>query len=420
MRIALSNGRAFIAGKLAKRNILVENGKITEISRGKIGAEKEIECKNRVILTGAIDCHVHFRSPGLEYKEDMVSGSLAAIHGGVTTVMDMPNTLPPTITIKALEEKRSIAARDCAVNFDAYMGATENNIDEIRRAKGLKGVKLYYGSSTGNMLFNEKEKIAKLFEECKRKNIVVVAHAEDENEIAANMEKYRSRNDPAVHALIRSDIAEEKAIRELVGIAKKTGNRLHIAHLSSKKGLEAVKKAKKARLPVSCEVSPNHLFLNDADYKRLGNPIKCNPSIKTAQDQKALWQGLVKGDIDIVATDHAPHALGEKMQGYKDCPSGIAGLETMLPLLLDAAARRKIKLARAIDACCSAPARLFGWNSKGFIGEGFDADLVIVDVNRAHRVENDRLFTKALYSPFNGMKLKGFIEKTIVGGEVYG
>ena len=304
------------------------------------------------------------------------------------------------------------------------MAATEGNLPEIEKAaqKGLRAVKLYYGSTTGDILLNQTEQIKKLFNLSKKFGFVVVVHAEDEEEIKKNSLKFKSRNDPAVHEKIRTDIAEEKAIKELIKLQEKIGNRLHIAHLSSKKGLEAVKKGKKGRFgkSVTCEVTPNHLFLDDTNYKKLGNWIKCNPSIKKSSDRKALWKGMVDGSIDIVATDHAPHSPSEKAKGYWDCPSGIPGVETMLPLLLDAANRKKIPLARVVEVVCENPARIFNWPKKGHIRTGFDADIVIVDMKRQYNIENDGLFTKAGYSPFNGWKLKGFVEKTIVGGNVFG
>ena len=424
MRLALNNGKAFVDGKAAEANVLIEAGKIISVSKKKMGAEKEIDCAGRLILPAAIDVHVHFRIPGFSYKEDWISGSLAALHGGVATVMDMPNTEPPTATLAALEEKRALIAKDAAVNFDLYKAATGNNLGEIEKAcaKGLRAVKLYYGSTTGNLLMNDMGGIAELFSLAKERNFIVVAHAEDEAEIRKNEGKFRGEKNPAVHAKIRTAEAEEKAILDLIGLQAKIGNRLHIAHLSSRRGLEAVKKGKKGRhgKSVSCEATPNHLFLDSSDYAELGNLIKCNPSIKSPADRKALWSGLKSGAIDMAATDHAPHSMQEKGKGYWDCPSGIPGVETMLPMLLDAVNRKEITLARVVRAASENPAMIFRWDSKGFIREGFDADLAIVDMKRAHTVENAALFTKAGYSPFNGRKLKGFVEKTIVGGNVFG
>lgn len=422
MNLALNNGKAFIGGKLLDASILIEKGKIVQVSGHAIKAEREIDCTGKIVLPGAIDAHVHFRVPGFEYKEDWVSGSLAALHGGVTTVMDMPNTKPPTLTFSGLEEKRKIIAQNAAVNFDLYMGYNGTNLEEIKKAVGIRAVKVYFGSSTGSEAFSDLAGVKKLFELAKQSNFVVAVHAEDENIIGDNAEKYRGSKEPAVHSKIRNDVAEAKAVKALLEVQEKVGNRLHISHLSSGKGLQLVKRAKKGRFgkSISCEVTPHHLFLDSGDYKKLGNLIKCNPSIKALADRKALWKGLKSGLIDVVASDHAPHALEEKKRSYWECPSGIPGVETMLPLLLDAVLNKKIELRNVVSACCENPAILFGWGEKGFIREGFDADLVIVDPKRNLVIENEKLFTKAGYSPFNKRKLKGFVEKTIVGGTMFG
>ncbi|MBI4210596.1 MAG: dihydroorotase family protein [Candidatus Diapherotrites archaeon] len=422
--LALNNGKAFIDGRLVKANILVEEGRIARISSGAITAEKEIDCSRKIVLPGAIDCHVHFRSPGFEQKESMVSGSLAAIHGGITTVMDMPNTSPKTVTLRDWEDKKALASRDCAVAFDAYMGMTGDNLGEIRMAaeKGLRAVKVYFGSSTGSMLFGDAGKLMELFLLSREKGFVVAVHAEDDAEISRNAEKFRGRKDAAVHAKIRTGEAEAKAISALTGLQEKAGNKLHIAHISSKDGLALVKKARKGRhgSAITCEVTPHHLFLDSRGYKKSGNLMKCNPSIKSPADREALWRGLKAGDIDIVATDHAPHTPEEKARGYWDCPSGIPGVETMMPLLLDSVARGKIPLGRVVEACCEKPAEIFGWKAKGFIREGLDADIIVVDMEKTWKVDNEKLFTRAGYSPFNGRKLKGFVENTIAGGQVFG
>ncbi|MFH1391410.1 MAG: dihydroorotase [Candidatus Diapherotrites archaeon] len=422
MNLALINGKVFIKGKLVKTNILLQNGKIKKITSSKIKAEKEIDCKGKIILPGAIDVHVHFRSPGFEYKEDFFSGSLAALHGGITTIMDMPNTQPVTSTVKALEAKRKFAGKNCLTNFEIYIAALNNNLGEISKAKNIRAVKLYYGSTTGNILMNKETAIKKLFKIAKKKGFVVVIHAEDEGTIKQNEEKFKKSNNPGVHAKIRSEKAEVKAISEILSIQKKIGNKIHIAHISSEKGLALIKKAKKRKFgkQITCEVTPHHLFLDSSDYKKLGNLIKCNPSIKESKHRKALFNGLKNGTIDIVATDHAPHSFKEKKQGYWKVPSGIPGEETMLPLLLDTVNKKQISLKRVVEVISEKPAQVFDWKKKGFIKTGFDADLVIMDMNGKYRVENKKLFTKARYSPWNKKTLKGHIENTIIGGQVFG
>ena len=422
MNLALINGKAFIKGKLVKANILIQGKKIEKISASKIKADKEIDCKGKIILPGAIDVHVHFRSPGFEYKEDFFTGSLAALHGGITTIMDMPNTKPVTSTVKALEAKRKLVKKHCLTNFGIYMAALNNNLSEISKAKNLRAVKLYYGSTTGNILMNKKTAIEKLFKTAKKKGFVVAVHAEDEEIMKENGKKFRKSKDPAIHEKIRNEEAEAKAIKEVLSIQQKAGNKIHIAHISSEKGLNLVKKAKKRRNgnKVTCEVTPHHLFLDSSDYKKLGNLIKCNPSIKGAKHRKALFNGLKNKAIDLVATDHAPHSFKEKKQSYGKSPSGIPGEETMLPLLLDAVNKKQISLKRIVEAVSEKPAQVFGWKNKGFIKTGFDADLVIINPTGKYKVENNKLFTKAAYSPWNGKTLKGRVENTIIGGQVFG
>jgi len=422
MKLALNNGKIFFNGKLAQASILIQNGKIKKISNKEITADNEIDCAGKIVLPGAIDCHVHFRSPGFEYKEDFFTGSIAALHGGITTIMDMPNTMPVTSTVKALEQKRKIAEKNCMTDFSIYMAATEKNLQEIKKAKGLKGVKLFYGSTTGNILMNKKEKVEELFKIAKKKNIIVIVHAEDEQEIQKNSARFRTRTKPEIHAKIRSEKAEAKAIEEVLAIQRTIGNRVHIAHISSRKGLEIVSNAKKRinGSKISCEVTPHHLFLDSSYYKKLGNLIKCNPSIKSTEHRRALFRGLKNRAIDIVATDHAPHSLEEKKKGYWKCLSGIPGVETMLPLLLDAVNKKEISLKRVVEATSEEPARIFGWKKKGFIKEGFDADLVIVDMSGKTKIEDKTLFTKAGYSPWSKVTLKGHIDNALVGGHVFG
>ena len=422
MKLALNNGKAFIKGKLVKASILVEKGVIKKISAKKIRAEREIDCAGKIILPGAIDVHVHFRVPGAEQKEDWFSGSLAALHGGVTTVMDMPNNSPATTTVKLLEEKRALATAGALVNFDLYMAATGENLGEIAKAPKLRGVKLYFGSTTGNILLNSDDKILELFRLAEKNGFVVVVHAEDEETTRENARKYAGNENPEVHARIRSAEAEAKAIKKILSLQMKAGNKVHIAHLSSAQGLKLIEKAKKGKhgKQITCEAAPHHLFLDSADYKKLGNLMKCNPSIKSAKDRKALWKGLVKGTIDIVATDHAPHTLAEKSLPYSKAPAGIPGLETMLPLLLNAVNEKKITLKRVVNVVAERPAEIFGWKKKGFIRKGFDADLTIAGMNEIFRVENGHLFTKAGYSPFTGKRFKGKVGQTIVRGNVYG
>ena len=420
--LALNNGKVFINGKLVKKNILIEKGIILKISEKPFTAFKEINCKNKIILPGAIDVHVHFRTPGFENKEDWFSGSLAALHGGVTTVMDMPNTNPPVITVKTFENKKKFIAENAIVNFDIYMAATNDNINEINKIKNLRGVKLYYGSTTGNIILNQEDKIIELFKLSKKKNFVVVAHAEDETEIQSNLKKFAKEKNPGVHPKIRNEEAEAKAIKNLLKLQKKIGNKLHIAHISSAKGLELIKKAKKRKNgnKITCETTPNYLFLDSSKYPKLKNLMKCNPAIKSIKNRKALFNGIKNKTINIVSTDHAPHELSEKNKTYWNSPSGIPGIETMLPLLINSVNKKEISLKRIVEIVSENPSKIFNWKNKGFIKKGFSADLVIINMKKSFTIKNEELFTKAQYSPFNGQRIKGVIETTILRGDLFG
>jgi len=420
--LALNNGKAFINGKLIKTNILIEQGKIITLSKKPFTAFKELDCKGKIILPGAIDVHVHFRTPGFENKEDWFSGSLSALHGGVTTVMDMPNTNPPIITFKNFENKKKLIAKNAIVNFDIYMAATNNNLNEIKKVKNLRGVKLYYGSTTGNIILNEEDKIIELFKLAKKKNFVVVAHAEDENEIRLNSKKFAKEKNSNVHPKIRSEEAEAKAIKNLLKLQEKIGNRLHIAHVSSEKGLELIKKAKKRKNgnKITCETTPNYLFLDSSKYSKLKNLMKCNPAIKSIKHRKALFNGLKNKTIDIISTDHAPHELKEKNKTYWNSPSGIPGIETMLPLLINSVNKKEISLKRIVELVSEKPSKIFNWKNKGFIKKGFSADLLIIDMKKSFIIKNEELFTKAQYSPFNRQRIKGVIETTILRGDLFG
>ncbi|MCR4369417.1 MAG: dihydroorotase, partial [archaeon] len=336
MSLCIFGAEVYEKNRLVKKNILIKSGKIIAITKSRIKANEYLDARGKIILPAAIDVHVHFREPGFTEKEDWFSGSLAAIHGGIATVMEMPNTNPPTDSISRFAEKKVLAKKKSLVDFDLYMAATETNLGEIEKAKGLRAVKLYYGSTTGNILFNKREKILELFALAKKKGIIVVVHAEDEQTIRANAKKFAGNASPNVHAKIRSEEAEAIAISELLELQKKAGNKLHIAHISSAKGLALVKGTKKGENKnlVTCEVTPNHLFLDSTSYKRLGNLMKCNPSIKEKKNRSALWRAFKGGEIDICATDHAPHTQKEKQLPYEKCPSGIPGVETMYPLLL--------------------------------------------------------------------------------------
>lgn len=416
--LALENGRVFTEGSLKETNVAVLNGKISAIARGKFDAVKKIDCSGKIILPGLIDVHVHFREPGFEQKEDWLTGSKAALHGGVTTVLDMPNNNPPITSVELLEKKREIAAKKSMVNFGFYLGATPDNLAEFGKAKNIAGIKVFTGSSTGSLLVDKEKDIESIFSAAAKAGKLVAIHAEDnvliqENEKKAKKEKLK---DPEIHSLIRNGLVEESAVKLVLKLQRKTNARIHFCHISARESIPLLEKQKNEL--ISAEVTPHHLFLTSSYARYLGNKCKVNPALHFEADKFALWKALNEGIIDIVATDHAPHLLGEKEKDYWDAPSGMPGIETMLPLMLNAFSQNIISLSRLVEACCENPARLFRIKGKGLIKEGFDADLTVVDLRKKWRVSSNDLFTKCKWSAFEGLELKGVVEKTIVSGSL--
>lgn len=382
MSLLIKNCRMLIKDKVYSKNILVKNGKIAKITNKELKADSIIDAKNNFIFPGLIDCHVHFREPGLTHKEDFLTGSMAAAKGGVTTVLDMPNTMPSTTTLQALDEKRDFAKKSI-VNYGFNFGATLENLNDIRKAKNIAAVKLYMDETTGGMKLEDFESIREIFKASR----LTIIHAEDIN--------------------IKTAID--------IFIKNKIKNRLHIAHVSSEQELIYCKN-NQIRNQVSVEVTPHHLFMNEQDLQNLGAFAEMKPRLKTEKDQKALWDGIKEGTVDIIATDHAPHLKEEKEKA--NYPFGVPGVETMLPLLLDAFNNNKIDLKTIIKLCCENPAKIFKIKNKGMIKEGFDADIVIVDLDRKQAVRNEDLLTKCKWSPFEGKILKGWPITTIVNGNV--
>jgi len=382
MSILLKNCRIYIKDKVYSMNILIKKGKISKITNKEPKADSIIDAKNNFVLPGLIDCHVHLREPGLTHKEDFLTGSMAAAKGGITTILDMPNTIPPTVTLSSLKEKRKLAAKSI-VNYGFHFGATSDNISEIKKAKNIAAVKLYMDYTTGDLKVNNFETIADIFKESK----ITIVHAEDEN----------IKN--AVNIMIKNKIK----------------NKLYIAHVSSEKELRYAKQ-NKIKSQISVEVTPHHMFMNEKDLQNLGAFAEMKPGLKTEQDQKALWHGIKNGTVDVIASDHAPHLKKEKEKA--NYPFGVPGVETMLPLLLDAFNNNKISLPTIIKLCCGNPAKIFRIKNKGFLKEGYDADLIIVDLGKRQTVRDEDLLTKCKWSPYEGRVLKGWPIATIINGNL--
>lgn len=382
MPLLIKNCRILVKEKVYIKNIFIKNGKISRITNKEPKAEKIIDAKSNFILPGLIDCHVHFREPGLTHKEDFLTGSMAAAKGGITTVLDMPNTVPPTTTIDALDEKRKLAAKSI-VNYGLNFGATEDNLGDMKKAKNIAAVKLYMDYTTGDLKVTDFEVISDVLKASK----LTIIHAEEE------------------HVKNVIDIMAKNKIK----------NKVHFAHVSSERELRHAKQSK-IKNQITVEVAPHHLFMNEKDVQALGAFAEMKPRLKTQQDQKALWLGIKNGIVDVIATDHAPHLKEEKEQA--NYPFGVPGVETMLPLLLDAFNSNKISLPTIQKLCCENPAKIFKIKNKGLIKEGYDADLVIVDLDKRQAVRSEDLLTKCRWSPFEGKILKGWPVTTIVNGNV--
>jgi len=414
--LVLINGKVVSHKGVKEAQVLVRKGKIAAVGK-KVKVPKGaqvIDVKGMHILPGLIDVHVHFRTPGMTSKEDWTTGSKAALAGGVTTVLDMPNTNPPTVDAATLKKKREIVKKKALVNYGFYVGATVNNADKVFKLKNIAGIKLFMGSSTGNLLIKDKQKLEEFFK--KSKGALIAVHAESEECIQRNMENVGSSKKTNIHNLIRSPQCAHEALKEVLHLAKKYGTRVHICHISTDREVNDIRKFKSKK--VTAEVTPHHLFFTDKDYPMFGNLIKVNPPIRGLIDQVALWEGLKKGWIDIVATDHAPHLLEEKERPYTNAPSGIPGVQTMLPLLLNAVNDKKLTLENVVKLTSYDPAKMFGIKNKGELKVGADADITIVNMKKPERVMTKYLFSKCGWSPYNDWVLKGWPVMTFVNGEL--
>jgi dihydroorotase len=412
---ALIRGKIVTPKDIFEGTVVVRNGKIDEVKKGNVqpGRMEVIDLKGKYILPGLIDVHVHFRTPGMTKKEDWTTGSKAALAGGVTTVLDMPNTNPPTVDVNTLKEKRALVRKKALVNYGFYLGATADNLETVKKIKGIAGVKVYMGSSTGSLLLDHKGDLELFMAKSKK---LLAIHAEDETCIRAGMAKYAWRDDPAVHSLIRAPQCAYEAVKEVLHLAKKYGARVHICHVSTEKELQTIRKFKNKK--ISLEVTPHHLFLTDKDYDTYKNLVKVNPPLRGLVDQVAMWEGIRSGLVDMIATDHAPHLLEEKQLPYPKAPSGVPGVQTMLPLLLNAVNEGKLTLEKVVALTSWNPARLFGIKGKGIVKPGADADITVVDMDLAERICHQYLWTKCNWSPFHGWRLTGWPVMTFVNGNL--
>ena len=400
-----------LPGSVSRGNLLVEDGKILDVDAGDTAQSDEvIECHGLHLMPGVVDDQVHFREPGLTHKEDLATASRCCAAGGVTTFLEMPNTKPHAITVEGVRAKEAIASKKSLVNYGFYIGATPDNADELAAATDVPGIKIFIGSSTGNLLVDEQSALERIFAET---TLPICAHCEDETTVRANAERLAGTTDVADHSKVRDEKAAIIATKRATDLARRHKHRFHVLHVSTA-----------AEVPILAEPSPyltaevcvHHLYFNVDDYPRLGTRIQMNPSIKTAADNEGLWQALLDGNIQVIATDHAPHTLEEKAQSYPQSPSGLPAVENSLALLLHRVSRGMCNINQVAAWMCDAPARVWGIVGKGRIEAGYDADLVLVDLNEQRTIRDEEQHTKSRWSPWNGETLTGWPVSTWVGG----
>lgn len=411
-------------GKITRMDIFIKDGFIYNMGkdRSEFEADLIINAKGKYIFPGLIDDQVHFREPGLTHKADIYTESKAAVAGGVTSFMEMPNTVPQTITLELLEEKYKIGAEKSLANYSFYLGATNDNIEEILKVdpENVCGIKVFQGSSTGNMLVDNPESLERIFAECK---LLIATHSENDNIIKANLEKYKEEFGEDIpvkyHTKIRTAEACYDASKKVVDLARKYGTKLHVLHISTAKEVELFDN----RLPlhgkrITAEACIHHLWFSEEDYEEKGNFIKWNPSIKTAEDRDRILQGVLEGNIDVIATDHAPHTLEEKNKPYSSAPSGGPLVQHSLVAMLDLYHEGKIRLDQIAEKMCHNVAILFEIDKRGYIRPGYHADLVIVNLNDPWTVKRENILSKCGWSPFEGHTFKSKITHTLVSGHL--
>ena len=410
--------------KISQKDLLIKGEYIYKIDDyiEEINVEKIIDAKGLHLIPGWIDDQVHFREPGLVHKGNISSESKAAVAGGITSYIEMPNTIPQTITEKALDEKIDIASKNSFANYSFLFGGTNNNIDDIKNfdKKKAAGLKLFLGSSTGNMLVDDLDVLREIF---LATDLPIAVHCEDEDIIRENIKLYKKTYGKEIpiekHPMIRSEKACYLSSKKAIALARETGARLHVFHLST--AIET--KLFDNNIPleekkITSEVCVHHLWFSEKDYQDRGNFIKWNPSIKKDTDQLALWEALNDDRIDILATDHAPHLESEKKLDYLNCPSGGPMVQHALPAMLTAHKKGKISLEKIVEKACHNPAKLFKIKKRGFLREGYFADLVLIDLEKKNKVLKDSLFYLCGWSPFEGTTFESSVVKTFINGKI--
>ncbi|WP_445721516.1 dihydroorotase [Flavobacterium sp.] len=421
----IRNAKIVNEGVVFEGDVLIEDEFIKEIA-DKISPKSSeciiIDAEGSYLIPGAIDDQVHFREPGLTHKGNIASESRAAIAGGITSFIEQPNTVPNAVTQELLEQKYQIASETSFANYSFMMGGTNDNLEEVLKTnpRNVAGIKLFLGSSTGNMLVDNQEVLEKIFSSTK---MLIAVHCEDEGTIKANLEKYKEEFGDDIpmkyHHLIRSAEACYLSSSKAIELAKKTGARLHVFHLSTAKEMSLfTNKIPLEEKQITAEVCVHHLWFSDKDYDTKGALIKWNPAVKTESDRNALWEALLDDRIDVIATDHAPHTLEEKMNPYTSCPSGGPLVQHAVVAMFEAVHKEKISVEKVVEKMCHNPAKIFKIEKRGFIKQGYYADLVIVNPHLPWNVKKENILYQCGWSPFEGTNFKSRVTHTFVNGKL--
>lgn len=413
--LIIKNGSCYIDGKLTKTDIGLSGSKIQKIGKIELNSSKVYDATDKVVLPGIIDTQVHFREPGSTDAEDLESGSRAAVLGGVTSLFEMPNTNPPTSNLVEFDKKLQAAKNRMHSNYAFYFGATPNNTDQLARLKdveGCCGVKLFAGSSTGNLLVDKEADIEKVISSSDR---VVSIHSEDEDIIKLR-KKFIRKGDVHSHPEWRNIECAMSSTRRVVKIAERYNKKIHVLHVTTKDEVDFLAMHKKN---VTFETTPQHLTLYAPDcYDKLGTYAQMNPPLRTKEHYDRLWVAIKNNIVDVLGSDHAPHLKENKDKEYPNTPSGMPGVQTIFPVMLDHVNNGKLTLQQLINLMCENPCKIFGIKNKGYIKEGFDADLTIADMNKEVTIKNEMIASKCGWTPFNNHKVKGFPVGTIVNGHL--
>jgi dihydroorotase len=413
--LVLKGGAVATPGAIAPTDIAVDKGRIIAIGDvSGFSSAETLDCRNLHVLPGVIDSQVHFREPGLEHKEDLETGSRAAVMGGVTGVFEMPNTNPTTVTAELLADKVALAKNRMFCDFVFYVGGTRENVSQIpalEKLEGSAGIKVFAGSSTGDLLVEDDGGLDGIISKLSRR---AAFHSEDEMRLRSRL-SFQRAGDPSSHPVWRDEEAARLCTERLLRIARKHGKRIHVLHISTAEELPLLAANRDV---ATVEVTPHHLTMTADDYARLGNKLQMNPPIREKRHRDALWNAISSGLVDVLGSDHAPHTLEEKAKPYPASPSGMTGVQTLVPIMLDHVNAGRLSLARFVDLTAHGPQRIFGIANKGRIVEGYDADFTIVDLKRSETITDGWIASKSKWTPYDGVAVTGWPVGTMVRGNL--